>query len=166
MKNLFYILGFFFFLLDNRLYYPRLFKGNFIKRFKLALNNVNKMNCNYKNSFNISLKDIVVNSKIFSMSINDSRTIIRMHLHNFIINDLKEDTPYRVCLLHKGNFITIENKIIDLGSLYIEKIDSTIDNIIYKAYIIRKINDDLWIFLYCLNFLTGIDEIKICFYTL
>lgn len=165
MRKVFYRLNFFLFLLDNRLYYPKWFKGNIVKDFKLVLNNINDMKYNYKNSLNIPLKDIVANSKIFNMSINDSRTKIRMDLHNFFINHIKEDTPYRICLLHKGNFIIIDNKIIDLGSLYIQKTDYTIDNIIYKAYIIRKINNHLWVFLDCLNFLTSINTIEICFYT-
>ena len=142
IKNIF---KFYLFYLENKFYYPKLFKGKvtffiLLKRFKLSLFNINKMERNCYSVVNKPISYIIANSKIFNLSLKDDKLNSHRLLFQFFINEMQEDTPYLICLINKGDLLSVNCEIISFGSIYIYKENTSVDSEAYKCYLTNKMH--------------------------
>ena len=118
------LINFLLFSLNNKFYYPYLFKGdlsfsNVLERFRFSLDNITKMECNYNSATDKPISFIKANSKVFNLSLKEDKVQSQIKLYNLILNEIKEEIPYRVSIIVNNNILIIEDRVIDFGSIYI-----------------------------------------------
>lgn len=140
------------FCLENKFYYPELFKGStsiftLLYRFKISLSDMREMNENYNSMSNKPIDYIIENSKIFNFSLGESKPEDKLEsftrLSQLIKEDLIENKPYHINIISKGDLLRADGNILHFGSIYIRTGINGVDSDQYKAKLINKMHSHL-----------------------